>query len=353
MKKLNVRRRVCPFLSYSERLAGVLVLGISAAFLLFNPVDARAGLIDKAMGSLAAGDPAEARRLARAVLADEPANARALLLLAQTEPGGRTAQSWAEQAIAAAAGRSPGDEATLFLIEALAASKSYGAIAERAERFYRDFGRDNKYADAVRWWGALANLRLGRSSVADADLNWAIKNPTSSEWSRSLRLLYADSRTDVEQAVGAYRDLMRVNDSYIESQCLLGLIRAYKRLGESDRVILYRGILAEKYPNVSLQFIDPAASSAPAPAATDNEAELLADIEYTVQLGAFSNADNAKQLRVKYQKRGYTVHSFSRTVAGKKYWVVQVGSFALLEQARELQEKLQREDKANYRVVVR
>jgi len=353
MRKLYVRRPGFRVRSHPDWLLCPLVLCFSAVSILFNPVDARAGLIDKAMGLLASGDPAEARRLARAVLADEPANARALLLMAQTEPGGRTAQSWAEQAIAASGGRSPGDEATLFLIEAFAATKSYGAITERAERFYRDFGRENEYADAVRWWSTLANLKLGRSSAAAAELNWAVKNPTSSAWSRSLRLLYADSRTDVEEAVGAYRDLMRVNDSYIESQCLLGLIWAYERLGESDRVILYRGILAEKFPNVSMHFIEPAAAFPPAPAATDTEAERLADIDYTVQLGAFSDADNARRLRVKYQTRGYTVHSFSRTVAGKKYWVVQVGSFASMDKARELQEKLQREDKANYRVVVR
>jgi|GEM_PF-4199667 len=314
----------------------------------------QAALIDKAMGAYASGKPTEARRMARAVLADSPADAHALLLLAKTESGARTAQSWAEQALAVAGGRPPGDEAELFLIEAYAATKSYGAIVERADRFFRSFGRKNKFADAVRWWSALANIRLGRKSTADADLQWALSNPTSSSWSRRLRLLYADSRDDAQPAVRTYKKLLGVRDRYIESQCLLGLARAYEKLGEVDRALLYRGILAEKYPSTSFHFTEELATeSLLKKHPPDDEAEKLAEIVYTIQLGAFSDKGNARWLRDKYRKRGYTVHFFSRKVAGKRYWVVQVGSFAALEKTKKLMEKLQKEDQATYRVVVR
>jgi tetratricopeptide (TPR) repeat protein len=353
MRELFLRRPQRGLPKFPDLWFSFFVLGCVVGSLICNPLETQAALIDKAMGSWAAGDPVEARRLARAVLAEEPSNARALLLMARTEPGGRTAQSWAEQAIAAAEGRPPGDEATLFLIEAYASTKSYGAIAERAQRFFREFSRNNEYADAVRWWAAIADLKLNRPTAADETLRPAVENPQSSDWSRRLRLLYADSRTDAEQQIGAYRDLLRVNDAFIESQSLLGLIRAYERLGETDRVILYRGILAEKYPSVELDLTGAVTSTARQGPPADNEAERLADIAYTVQLGAFSDKKNAEQLRNKYQKSGYTVHFFSRTVAGKKYWVVQVGSMASLEKARQLQETLEREDKATYRVVVR
>jgi hypothetical protein len=314
---------------------------------------AQAALIDKAMGALAGGKQADARRMAQKVLVDNPRDARALLLMAQTEAGGRTAQSWAEQAITAADGRPPGDEATVFLLEAYAATKSYGAIVERAERFFRDFSRENEFADAVRWWAAVANIKLGQRSAAGPDLQWAVSNPTSSAWSRRLRLLHADSRADAERAVGAYKDLLGVKDRYIESQCLLGLAWTYQRLGEVDHMLLYRGILGEKYPRTAFHFMEQNAGESIEEPPPDDEAEKLADIAYTVQLGAFRDKKNAQRLRDKYQRRGYTVHFFDRKVAGKRYWVVQVGSFTSLAKAKQLQDKMQNEDQATYRVVVR
>lgn len=313
-----------------------------------------AAMIDKALGAFASGKPAEARRMARTILADNPRDSRALLLMARTESGGRTAQSWAEQALNAAGNQPPGDEATLVLIEILAATKSYGAMIERADTFFLNFNSQNQFADAVRWWATLARLRLGRTTAAEADLQAMREQPVSGTWARRGQLLYCNSRVDAEAAVRAYRDLMQVEDRYIESQCLIGLAQVYQRLGEDDRTLLYRGILAEKYPNTHLLLHEETTPLPPAETSpTDDEAERLADIVYTIQLGAFADKDNARRLRDKYRGRGYTVHFFSRRVAGKSYWVVQVGSFTELEKARKLQEKLQDEDQVTYRVVVR
>lgn len=321
--------------------------------IFFTQTAAQAAIIDKAMGALASGKLTDARRMAQRVLADNPRDARALLLLARTERGGRTAQSWAEQAISAADGRSPGDEAILFLLEAYAATKSYGAIIERAERFFRDFDRENEFADAVRWWTALANIKLGKRSTANTDLQRAVSNQTSSTWSRRLRLLHADSRVDAEQAVGEYKKLLGVKDQYVESQCLLGLAWTYQRLGEIDHMLLYRGILVEKYPRTAFHFMEQKVNESIAEPPPDDEAEKLADVAYTVQLGAFRDKKNAQRLRDKYKRRGYTVHFFDRKVAGKRYWVVQVGSFTSLDKAKKLQDKMQNEDQAVYRVVLR
>jgi hypothetical protein len=347
--KLNpatgARRRVTTFIRRS--ISAFLLIPLICGY-------AHGAMIDKAMGAYASGNPAEARRMARAILADNPRDARALLLMARTESGGRTAQSWAQQALNAAGDQPPADEATLILIDAFAATKAYGAIIERAESFSRDFERQNPYADAIRWWDTLAKLKLGRLSAAEANINATLDQSLSSTWARRLQLLHCDSRDDAEAAVDAYRNLMRVADRYIESQCLMGLAQTYERLGEDDRMMLYRGILSEKYPNTDLLFTEgPAAFSPAATSPADDEAEKLADIVYTIQLGAFADKKNAQRLRDKYRNQGYTVHFFSRRVAGKSYWVVQVGSYTKLEQARKLQDKLQAEEQVAYRVVVR
>ncbi len=333
-----------------SRFTGAVLL-LFCLLILTTPL--QAALVDKAMGSLASGRPDEARRLARKVLSDNPGEARALLIMARTESGGRTAQSWAEQTIAAAGNRPPADEAMVFLIEAYAATNAYGMILERAQKFFRIFDRKNKYADAVGWYEALARLKLGRRSAAEADLQWAISKPKSTDWNRRLRLLYADSRPSREAAVPVYKKLLEVHDDFIESQTLLGLIGAYEEQCDIDRAMIYRGILEERYPATGYNYL---AQTGPRPEAglsQADEAERLADIVYAVQLGAFGDKKNAERLRDKYKQRKYTVHFFSRKVADRKYWVVQVGAFTSLEKAKQLQGDLQREDNATYRVVVR
>ena len=329
-------------------------LGITlCAAVLIAGSSCRAALIDKAMGTFAAGNPIEARRLAQAVLDESPNDARALLIMARTETGGRSAQSWAEQAITAAGNRSPADEALVFLIELHAATQGYGAVLERAARFFQTFGPQNPLADAVRWWAVVANLALGRTAAADSVLQQAVDHPTSSPWNRRLRLLFADSRTDSERAVRIYKKLLKEPEAYIENQSLLGLMNIHQQRGEIDRALLYRGMLNEKFPNTALVFPGADTVEVPAAATRGDEAEKLAGVVYTVQLGAFSDNDNAVQLRDKHQAGRWPVHFFSRDVAGKTYWVVQVGAFTSLENAKSALEKLQREDGATYRVVVR
>jgi tetratricopeptide (TPR) repeat protein len=316
--------------------------------------DSEAAMIDKARGALADGRPDEARRMARTILADYPGDPEALLVMARTEPGGLSAQSWALQALNSAGNRPPGDEACLLLIEILAATKSYGAILEKGEEFLRTFAGKSHSVDAVRWWTILAQLKTGQVRVAETELKNAIAENPSSEWVKRLYLLSADSRTDLEAGVRAYRDLSREDDHYLESQSLIGLAQAYERLGEHDRMMLYRGILTEKYPNASMLYSGTSGSSVEADSRPgDDHAEKLADIVYTVQLGAFADKDNAQRLHEKYGAQGYTVHFYNRKIAGKTYWVVQVGSFTRLEKARELLEKLQDEDDTAYRIVVR
>ena len=291
--------------------------------------------------------------MARAVLADDPHDPQALYIMARTEPGGLGAQSWAEKAFQSAGDQPPGDEAALLLIEVLAAGESYDAIIEQGAEFSRTFADDSPCAETIRWWVALAKLKLGQTAEAESDIRIS-GGHSRSGWGGRLQLLYADSRTNPEEAVPAYRELSGTKDRYLESQSLLGLVWAYEELGEHDRTVLYRGILAEKYPNTQLLLGDPEIPSTKiTPSSDDDRAERLADIVYTVQLGAFADKDNARKLRDKYQKRGYTVNFFSREIADKTYWVVQVGAFTRLEKAQEFQEKLQIEDRTTYRVVVR
>ena len=64
---------------------------------------------------------------------------------------------------------------------------------------------------------------------------------------------------------------------------------------------------------------------------------------WVVQVGTFSNTDNANHLRDKLKSRGHTVHMESVTLAGKKALRLRVGPFRDKEQAVKAQAQIRKE----------
>jgi DedD protein len=64
---------------------------------------------------------------------------------------------------------------------------------------------------------------------------------------------------------------------------------------------------------------------------------------WVVQVGTFSNTDNANHLRDKLKSRGHTVHTESVTLAGKKALRLRVGPFRDKEQAVKAQAQIRKE----------
>jgi DedD protein len=64
---------------------------------------------------------------------------------------------------------------------------------------------------------------------------------------------------------------------------------------------------------------------------------------WVVQVGTFSNTDNANHLRDKLKSRGHTVHTETVTLAGKKALRLRVGPFSDREQAVKAQAQIRKE----------
>jgi DedD protein len=65
--------------------------------------------------------------------------------------------------------------------------------------------------------------------------------------------------------------------------------------------------------------------------------------DWMVQVGTFSNIDNANHLRDKLKRHGHTVHTESVTLAGKKALRLRVGPFSDKEQAVKAQAQIRKE----------
>ena len=64
---------------------------------------------------------------------------------------------------------------------------------------------------------------------------------------------------------------------------------------------------------------------------------------WVVQVGTFSNADNANHLRDKLKSHGHAVHTESVTLSGKKALRLRVGPFSNKELAVKAQAQIRKE----------
>ncbi len=83
------------------------------------------------------------------------------------------------------------------------------------------------------------------------------------------------------------------------------------------------------------------------------DAEKLADVTYTVEMGVFREKEEAEKLYGRLKAGKWSVRLDKRKIADRNYWVVQVGVFRSSESAKETRKKLESLIPGNYRVVLR
>jgi tetratricopeptide (TPR) repeat protein len=77
--------------------------------------------------------------------------------------------------------------------------------------------------------------------------------------------------------------------------------------------------------------------------AKDAERLTLHEEFYTVQVGAFTNYDNAERFVKRLKAKGYDVYSVLCMLSGKKLCRIRVGKFKTLEEAQEVKRKLEKD----------
>ncbi len=87
----------------------------------------------------------------------------------------------------------------------------------------------------------------------------------------------------------------------------------------------------------------PAATKKPEPAPEKTAAETKIEDGWMVQVGTFSNTQNAVRLRDKLKRLGHSVHTETVTLGGKKALRLRVGPFADRARADKAQAQIRRE----------
>lgn len=122
-----------------------------------------------------------------------------------------------------------------------------------------------------------------------------------------------------------------------------------------DEAALNFNILQEAYPGAvgTYDLVEFLSELDPNEGGSSGEAEALVGTRYSVQVGVFVEYQNAKNQRKKLSPFGKPVEIVRKTISGKKYYAVYIGSFSTIEAAQALKVNLERSERELFTIVLR
>lgn len=122
----------------------------------------------------------------------------------------------------------------------------------------------------------------------------------------------------------------------------------------TDDAVFYYNILREGYPNaVGLDALVEKMADLSAPDNDDAAAEKLTGTFYSVQVGVFSEKENAKQQANIFSNYDHKVDIKTKVISNKKYQVVYVGRFQTYDAALQFKKMLEASHNEVFQVVAR
>lgn len=336
----------------------ILPRGTCSLFLLFMLVSFLHGdpifcqTIEDAVRHFQAGRLEEAKRTLLNLTDEHADDPELWFFLGKVEEGGDLSRRYLE----GVADRCPGwlrsAEAGLLVCKYEFCRGMNLNTIEQAGKFGETFAQ-SEAAPELLWISGCSFLAMGQADSALSEFEQILKSFPGSPWAQWAQLGKGDcffAGENYDQAITQYN---RVVHDYRYSEAfpfaLSGLASSFPRLKHPEEALLYQNLLKEKYP-CSPEFVqNPAETERPTRGA---QAERLAGMKYTIQLGVFGEKQNALRLRSEFEKQGYPVRVKSKIMGGKEYRLVQLGSFVSYHEALKLKKKLESQTGESYRIVI-
>ncbi len=181
------------------------------------------------------------------------------------------------------------------------------------------------------------------------------------KYGRSPEFLFLNAalNSDASEAVKVYESLLQQHPKNIfADQCLLRLIQYNVSLGLYQAAENYLKTLKSQFPDspalataVQLFPGDDSGDSGTSGAQTK---DTVASGVYALQVGAFSEKQNAEKLIKTLREKGFTdITAGEKTVNDKKLFTVIIGSYANRDQAAAAGQTLKKNHGMNYSIVTR
>ncbi len=157
--------------------------------------------------------------------------------------------------------------------------------------------------------------------------------------------------------IGAHkllRKLSREKSGPGVSQALYLLASAALENKRTDDAVFYYNVLREEYPNaVGLDALVEKMADLSGPEADDAAAEKITGTFYSIQVGVFSEKENAKRQAELFSKYDQKVDITTKTISNKEYRVVYVGHFQTYDAALQFKKMLEASHNEVFQVVAR
>ncbi|MEW5924253.1 MAG: SPOR domain-containing protein [Candidatus Zixiibacteriota bacterium] len=228
-------------------------------------------------------------------------------------------------------------------------------VASTAEAYLQSW-ESGRFRSEMQRLAAAAYARLDREESAKTMLNRLIKENDGKQQGYAGKL---------DQAYMAYR-----KKNYVEAQNICRKLRQtefddiaapslymlsfyaieQKRI---DDAILYYNILREGFPHAVGRddLIDRFGNFENV--GNDRRAEEMTGTVYSVQVGVFSQRENAKNLAERMKQYGEKVEISDKIISEKKYYVVYVGRFGSSQEALSFKSRLELSENEAFQVVAR
>ena len=303
------------------------------------------------------GELGEAKRILLNQLAEDRENPKILFYLGKMEEKGELSRKYFEDVTDRFPDWINSDKAELLLCKYEFCKGMHVATVDLAERLELNFPQNEMIPEALWIWGC-ALLAMDQSDSALLQFDKIMKSFPASNWAGWAQLGKGDCHfadENYNQAVVEYNKVLDGGkDSGVFPFALSGLVSCFNQLENAEKALLYYNLLKERYPNSLESVENPAEKMSPKSKTKDKtQAERLAGVKYTIQLGVFGIKENALRLRSRFEKQGYSIVIKSKVISGKKYSVVQLGLFTSYEEALKLKKTLESQTNESYRIVIK
>ena len=144
---------------------------------------------------------------------------------------------------------------------------------------------------------------------------------------------------DAHKAARGYQDMIaNGGDSPAVPRAMLRLTQYYRSMGDQQEAHDWEQRLMAEYPSFRLPQYQP-------------ELERKFDYPFTLQLGAFGVLENAQKFSRQVEEYGLSSQIHRKIVNGRELYLVWAGQFSSENEAKQMGQKLHRENKYNYRII--
>lgn len=226
------------------------------------------------------------------------------------------------------------------------ASGSSGDALNHATRF-SGLAQSDVERSFAQYTLARSELMAGMQKEAYTRMDWLSRHGHGDwrGWGLYGQGQCALAEGDTVEALRVLKSVSALRDHAAVAPAMLILGLLYEAQGKTQRAIRYLTIYREKFKHGIIPLLEHVSG-------VSSQAEILAGVTYTVQVGVFGDRNNAIRQKDLFESMGHRVKLKRKTVAGQRYTAVWVGQYRSQSSALKARRALEAKMGETFRVVI-